>query len=121
QKDPGGVGAEPGGRRRHGRWSEEDRGAGQMSVLVDKNTRLLVQGISGKTGAFHTKGAKEYGTHVVAGVVPGKGGTEFEGTPVFDTVADAVKQTGANASVIYVPPPFAADAILEAIAAELPL
>jgi succinyl-CoA synthetase alpha subunit len=92
-----------------------------MSVLVDKNTRLLVQGISGKTGAFHTKGAKEYGTNVVAGVVPGKGGTEFEGTPVFDTVADAIKQTGANASVIYVPPPFAADAILEAIAAELPL
>jgi succinyl-CoA synthetase alpha subunit len=92
-----------------------------MSVLVDKNTRLLVQGISGKTGAFHTKGAKEYGTTVVAGVTPGKGGTEFEGTPVFDTVADAVKQTGANATVIYVPPPFAADAILEAIAAELPL
>jgi succinyl-CoA synthetase alpha subunit len=92
-----------------------------MSVLVDKNTRLVVQGISGKTGAFHTKGAKEYGTNVVAGVVPGKGGTEFEGTPVFDTVADAVRQTGANASVIYVPPPFAADAILEAIAAELPL
>jgi succinyl-CoA synthetase alpha subunit len=92
-----------------------------MSVLVDKNTRLLVQGISGKTGAFHTRGAKEYGTNVVAGVVPGKGGTEFEGTPVYDTVADAVKQQGANASVIYVPPPFAADAILEAIAAELPL
>jgi succinyl-CoA synthetase alpha subunit len=92
-----------------------------MSILVDKNTRLLVQGISGKTGAFHTKGAKEYGTNVVAGVTPGKGGTVFEGTPVFDTVADAVKQTGANASVIYVPPPFAADAILEAIAAELPL
>jgi succinyl-CoA synthetase alpha subunit len=92
-----------------------------MSILVDKNTRLLVQGISGKTGAFHTRGAKEYGTNVVAGVVPGKGGTEFEGTPVFDTVADAVKQTGANASVIYVPPPFAADAILEAIAAEIPL
>jgi len=92
-----------------------------MSVLVDKNTRLLVQGISGKTGAFHTAQAKEYGTSVVAGVTPGKGGTTFEGTPVFDTVADAVKQTGANASVIYVPPPFAADAILEAIAAELPL
>ena len=92
-----------------------------MSVLVDKNTRLLVQGISGKTGAFHTKGAKEYGTNVVAGVTPNKGGTVFEGTPVFDTVADAVKQTGANASVIYVPPPFAADAILEAIAAGLPL
>ena len=92
-----------------------------MSVLVDKNTRLLVQGISGKTGAFHTRGAKEYGTTVVAGVTPGKGGTEFEGTPVFDTVADAIAQTGANATVIYVPPPFAADAILEAIAAELPL
>ncbi len=92
-----------------------------MSVLVDKNTRLLVQGISGKTGAFHTKGAKEYGTTVVAGVTPGKGGTIFEGTPVFNTVADAVRETGANATVIYVPPPFAADAILEAIAAELPL
>jgi succinyl-CoA synthetase alpha subunit len=92
-----------------------------MSVLVDKNTRLLVQGISGKTGAFHTRGAKEYGTAVVAGVVPGKGGSEFEGTPVFDTVAEAVQKTSANASVIYVPPPFAADAILEAIAAELPL
>ena len=92
-----------------------------MSVLVDKNTRLLTQGISGKTGAFHTRGAKEYGTQVVAGVVPGKGGSEFEGTPVFDTVAQAVKATGCNASVIYVPPPFAADAILEAIAAEIPL
>ena len=92
-----------------------------MSVLVDKNTRLVVQGISGKTGAFHTAGAKEYGTQVVAGVTPGKGGTQFEGTPVFDTVAEAVRATGANASVIYVPPPFAADAILEAIAAELPL
>jgi succinyl-CoA synthetase alpha subunit len=92
-----------------------------MSVLVDKNTRLLVQGISGKTGAFHTAQAKEYGTTVVAGVTPGKGGTVFEGTPVFDTVASAMKETGANASVIYVPPPFAADAILEAIAAEIPL
>jgi len=92
-----------------------------MSVLVDKSTRLLVQGISGKTGAFHTKGAKEYGTQVVAGVTPGKGGTIFEGTPVFDTVAKAVAETGANATVIYVPPPFAADAILEAIAAGLPL
>jgi succinyl-CoA synthetase alpha subunit len=92
-----------------------------MSVLVDKNTRLLVQGISGKTGAFHTAQAKEYGTNVVAGVTPGKGGSTFEGTPVFDTVADAVEQTGANASVIYVPPPGAADAILEAIAAEVAL
>src|SRR3954454_136666 len=92
-----------------------------MSVLVDKNTRLLVHGISGKTGAFHTRGAKEYGTNVVAGVTPGKGGTIFEGTPVFDTVAGAVKETGANATVIYVPPPFAADAILEALAAEVAL
>jgi succinyl-CoA synthetase alpha subunit len=92
-----------------------------MSVLVDKNTRLLVQGISGKTGAFHTAQAKEYGTNVVAGVTPGKGGGTFEGTPVFDTVGEAIKQTGANASVIYVPPPYAADAILEAIAAEIPL
>ena len=92
-----------------------------MSVLVDKNTRLLVQGISGKTGAFHTAQAKEYGTNVVAGVTPGKGGTTFEGTPVFDTVAAAVAATGANATVIYVPPPFAADAILEAIAAEIAL
>jgi succinyl-CoA synthetase alpha subunit len=92
-----------------------------MSVLVDKNTRLLVQGISGKTGAFHTAQAKEYGTNVVAGVTPGKGGTTFEGTPVFDTVAEAIKETGANASVIYVPPPFAADAILEAIGAEIAL
>src|SRR5262245_6502924 len=92
-----------------------------MSVWGDKKTRLPVQGISGKTGAFHTAQAKEYGTNVVAGVTPGKGGTTFEGTPVFDTVADAVRETGANASVIYVPPPFAADAILEAIAAEVPL
>ena len=92
-----------------------------MSVLVDKDTRLLVQGISGKTGAFHTKQAKEYGTNVVAGVTPGKGGTIFEGTPVFDTVEEAVRKTGANASVIYVPPPFAADAILEAIAAKIAL
>ncbi len=92
-----------------------------MSVLVDKNTRLLVQGISGKTGAFHTAQAKEYGTNVVAGVTPGKGGTAFEGTPVFHTVADAPAKTGANATVIYVPPPGAADAILEAVAAEIPL
>jgi succinyl-CoA synthetase alpha subunit len=92
-----------------------------MSILVDKNTRLLVQGITGKTGAFHTKGAVEYGTNVVAGVSPGKGGTKHEGIPVFDTVAQAVAATGANASVIYVPPPGAADAILESEAAKLPL
>ncbi len=90
-------------------------------ILVDKNTRLLVQGITGKTGAFHTRQAIEYGTNVVAGVSPGKGGTRAEGVPVFDTVAQAVAATGANASVIYVPPPGAADAILEADAARLPL
>ncbi len=85
-----------------------------MAVLVDKNTRLLVQGITGTSGAFHTRGAMAYGTNVVAGVVPGKGGTKFDDiVPIFDTVADAVKATGANASVVYVPPPFAADAIME--------
>lgn len=85
-----------------------------MSILVDENTRVVVQGITGKEGSFHTRQMIEYGTRVVAGVTPGKGGTEHEGVPIFDTVADAVKQTGANASVIYVPPPFAADAIMEA-------
>ena len=92
-----------------------------MSILVDKNTRLLVQGMTGKTGAFHTKQAVEYGTNVVAGVAPGKGGTKHEGIPVFNTVADAVRETGANAAVIYVPPPGAADAILEDIACGMPL
>jgi len=92
-----------------------------MSVLVDKQTKLLVQGITGKEGQFHTRGALDYGTQVVAGVTPGKGGTTAEGVPVFNTVADAVKETGANASVIFVPPPFAADAILEAFEAGLPL
>ena len=92
-----------------------------MSVLVNKHTRVLTQGITGSTGQFHTKACQEYGTQMVAGVTPGKGGTAFEGIPIFDTVAQAVAATGANASVIYVPPPFAADAILEAIAAELPL
>jgi len=92
-----------------------------MSVLVDKNTRLLVQGITGKTGAFHTRAAVEYGTNVVGGVTPGRGGTQHEGTPVFDTVAQAVAATGANATVIYVPPPGAADAILEAEAAGIAL
>ena len=92
-----------------------------MSVLIDKNTRLLVQGITGREGTFHTKGAIDYGTTVVAGVTPGKAGETVEGVPVFNTVADAVKETGANASVIFVPPPFAADAILEAADAELPL
>ncbi len=85
-----------------------------MSVLVDKTTRLVVQGITGKEGTFHTKQMVEYGTRVVGGVTPGKGGTTHEGIPVFNTVADAVRQEGANASVIYVPPAFAADAVMEA-------
>ncbi len=92
-----------------------------MSILVDKNTRLIVQGITGKEGTFHTQQMIEYGTNVVGGVTPGKGGTTHEGIPVFNTVAEAVRETGANASVIYVPPPFAADAIMEAADAGLPL
>jgi succinyl-CoA synthetase alpha subunit len=92
-----------------------------MSVLVDENTRLIVQGITGKEGTFHAKGCAEYGTKVVGGVTPGKGGTTHEGWPVFDTVAQAVEKTGANVTVIFVPPPFAADAILEAEDAGLPL
>ena len=92
-----------------------------MSVLVDKNTRLIVQGITGSEGSFHTQQMVEYGTNVVAGVTPGKGGQMHEGIPVFNTVADAVRETGANAACIFVPPPFAADAILESIDSELPL
>jgi len=92
-----------------------------MSVLVDKSTRVICQGLTGAQGTFHTEQAIEYGTKMVGGVTPGKGGTTHIGLPVFDTVQDAVKETGANASVIYVPPPFAADAILEAIDAEVPL
>ncbi|HEX8632822.1 MAG TPA: succinate--CoA ligase subunit alpha [Pyrinomonadaceae bacterium] len=92
-----------------------------MSVLVDKNTRLVVQGITGKEGSFHTKQMVEYGTQVVGGVTPGKGGTTHEGIPVFNTVAEAVAEAGANVSIIYVPPPFAADAILEAADAGMPL
>src|SRR5580700_3528364 len=92
-----------------------------MAVLVDKNTRLIVQGITGKEGTYHAKGAAEYGTKVVGGVTPGKGGATHEGWPVFNTVADAVEKTGANATVIFVPPPFAADAILEAEDAGIPL
>ena len=84
-----------------------------MSILVDKKTRLVVQGITGSEGSFHTQQMKEYGTNVVAGVTPGKGGTEFEGVPVYNTVAEAVKKQKANTSVIFVPPAFASDAILE--------
>jgi len=86
----------------------------RVSVLVNKATRVVTQGITGATGQLHTKACKEYGTQMVAGVTPGKGGSSFEGIPIFDTVAQAVAETGADASVIYVPPPFAADAILEA-------
>jgi len=92
-----------------------------MSILVNKQTRVLTQGITGATGQFHTKACKEYGTQMVAGVTPGKGGTVFEGIPIFDSVERAVRETSADASVIYVPPPFAADAILEAADAGIPL
>jgi succinyl-CoA synthetase alpha subunit len=92
-----------------------------MAVWVDNDTRLLVQGITGKEGTFHALGCRDYGTKVVAGVTPGKGGETVEGIPVFDTVAEAREATGANASMIFVPPPFAADAIMEAAAAEIEL
>ncbi len=92
-----------------------------MSVLVNKNTKVITQGMTGKTGSFHTRGCRDYGTQMVAGVAPGKGGQEFEGIPLFNTVKDAKVQTGATVSVIYVPPPFAADAIMEAVDADLDL
>src|SRR5579871_1884042 len=92
-----------------------------MSILVDKSTRLVVQGITGREGTFHAKGCAAYGTQVVGGVTPGKGGTTHEGWPVFNSVHDAKEKTGANATVIFVPPPFAADAIMEAVDAEMPL
>src|ERR671924_1692243 len=92
-----------------------------MSILIDKSTRLIVQGLTGREGTFHAKACAAYGTKVVGGVTPGKGGTTHEGWPVFNSVVEAVRQTGANASVIFVPPAFAADAILEAAAAGLPL
>ena len=92
-----------------------------MSILVDENTRLLVQGITGNEGSFHTRKCIDYGTKVVAGVTPGKGGASFDGVPVFNGVERAVNETGANASMIFVPPAFAADAILEAADAGIPL
>ena len=92
-----------------------------MAILVDKHTRVITQGITGKSGEFHTKLSHEYAPRFVGGVTPGKGGTQHIGLPVFDTVAEARAKTGANASMIFVPPPFAADAILEAIAAEIEL
>jgi succinyl-CoA synthetase alpha subunit len=92
-----------------------------MAILVDKNTKLIVQGLTGREGTFHAKGAAAYGTQVVGGVTPGKGGTTHEGWPVFNTVSDAVNKTGANATVIFVPPPGAADAIMEAADAGIPL
>ena len=92
-----------------------------MSILVDRNTKVITQGMTGDTGTFHTEQALAYGTQMVAGVTPGKGGTTHIGLPVFDTVAEAKEATGATASVIYVPPPFAADSILEAVEAEIPL
>ena len=92
-----------------------------MSILVNKNTKVITQGMTGETGTFHTEAGLAYGTQMVGGVTPGKGGTTHIGLPVFDTVAEAVQMTGADASVVYVPPPFAADSILEAIDAEVPL
>src|SRR5690625_5272248 len=92
-----------------------------MSILVDKNTKVIVQGITGSAATFHTKEMLEYGTKIVGGVTPGRAGQTVEGVPVFNTVEDAVKETGATVSVIYVPAPFAADAILEAVDAELDL
>jgi succinyl-CoA synthetase alpha subunit len=92
-----------------------------MAILVDKNTRVLVQGLTGREGTFHAKASAAYGTQIVGGVTPGKGGTTHEGWPIFNTVREAAVRTGANATVIFVPPPFAADAIMEAADAELDL
>lgn len=92
-----------------------------MAILINRNTKLITIGITGKQGTFHTLQSRDYGTNVVGGVTPGKGGTVHEGIPVFNTTFEAVKETGANAAMIFVPPPFAADAIIECIDAELPL
>ena len=92
-----------------------------MGILIDNNTKLLVQGITGSQGQLHTRGCRDYGTNIVAGVTPGKGGQDFEGIPIFNTVQEAVNATWANASMIFVPPPFAADAVMEAAGAKIPL
>jgi succinyl-CoA synthetase alpha subunit len=92
-----------------------------MSILINKDTKVITQGITGSTGLFHAQGARDYGTQMVGGVTPGKGGTTIDGFPVYDTVSEAIHQTGATASVIYVPPPFAADSIMEAIDAGIEL
>ena len=92
-----------------------------MSIMIDKHTKVITQGITGATGLFHAQGAREYGTQMVGGVTPGKGGTSIDGFPVYDTVEEAVAKTGATASVIYVPPPFAADSIMEAVDAGIAL
>jgi succinyl-CoA synthetase alpha subunit len=110
-------------------WQRPDSGGSReqrkseiiMSILVDKNTRVIVQGLTGREGTFHAKGCAEYGTKIVGGVTPGKGGTTHEGWPVFNTVQEAVDKTGADATMIFVPPPFAADAIMEAADAEIEL
>ncbi|MEM7260608.1 MAG: CoA-binding protein, partial [Planctomycetota bacterium] len=92
-----------------------------MSILVDKNTKLIVQGFTGKTGTFHSEQCIDYGTNIVGGVTPGRGGSEHLGRPVFNTVTEAVEETGANASVLYVPPPFAGDSVIEAAEAGVPV
>jgi succinyl-CoA synthetase alpha subunit len=102
-------------------WLPRKRPDAFMSILIDKSTRVLVQGLTGKEGTFHAKACAEYGTKIVGGVTPGKGGTIHEGWPIFNTMQEAVDKTGADASVIFVPPPFAADAIMEAADAEIEL
>src|SRR5207302_8093554 len=122
-QDSGRIRIQLHGSRGHARRGREGReiGGAKMSVLVDQNTRLIVQGFTGREGTFHSQQAIAYGTNVVGGVTPGKGGATHLDLPVFNTVADAVNATGANASVIFVPPPFAADAIMEAADAGIPL
>src|SRR5205823_4005814 len=124
QEDARRIGAPVRDRHRHGRRGAQSRGAGEgipLSILVDKSTRVVVQGITGREGAFHAARCKEYGTTVVGGVTPGKGGTTHEGFPVWNTVAEAVVKEGANCALIFVPPAAAADAMMEAAAAAVPL